>query len=387
MSNRDLDELLKKYSDKLPFEDNDDEKFEDVLEKVSERFHFVRSETIVGNGKPKMTHIPFYSHENDVFKEYEDNASLFIDDCDEEALSIGIISKLQHDNINKNSSRYNVSDLKLSEDGKSIDHTNKYKFISDMKCWLDYIVSTAHFHVIPREIIHLKITYAENGDKKAVIDAGIFDDTIVDDLRREFSKLIGPKIISREFSKKEVDMIDDIRKSVLDFLNLISAYYHNLINKAILDMFLPVRHGNSTFFDKEIVQKYSDIQMVTVGYKSLNSTKFAKLIDSAQKKQFSFSKLVAKRISNKADTNYPTTYECKKLFKKFPVEIKCILDEFVENFVKVMENINSKLDGENDIKFTPSLEEDNLSLMDQSTIPEIEPIKGRNLYRTNSSWE
>lgn len=165
----DLDTLLTKYCKQNMWKNEEEiEPIADVIAKVDKRFHIIRNDKVKGNGSPKRTMIPFYSHENDIFADYDAAKNLFNEGEDPEESDIGILSIITRPNDKESATR---------TDEILVDVFKEFK-----TCICKFITT--------REVIKLFNHKNMDGARQPIIGINVFNKVFMDMFEKSFCRLM-----------------------------------------------------------------------------------------------------------------------------------------------------------------------------------------------------
>jgi len=277
MSKVDLDNLLNKYVSQNMWKNDDDEiePIDDVLEKVSKRFNIIRHDKVKGDGRPKREHIPFYSHENDIFSDYEAAMNLFKEGEKPEDMDIGILSKFEVP-IKYDSDQMSGSIL-----------SDIFKMVGEQ--------FVEHFN--SKEIIKLERTKDQYGRMIPFISINVFNQTMMHNINYNLTriqKIYLTNIYGRAGRKSNMTdlMVNPTltERILLSTLNALNDSFMFIIKEAF-DDFLRM---SPTHY-----RGFSSLKVILENHKSLSKTEFEDTFNKASDFMFTLSSVLWSMCKNR----------------------------------------------------------------------------------------
>ncbi len=363
----------------------------DVLEHVSDRFHFRHDNFVVGSGQPKRTFLPFYSHAGNVFdglNDFEKN-TIDIDDISVGELNAGILERLKERRdgsaMYSIPTRYSIDDTDSSiEYGKASSLTNK-----NVINYIDNIIEELSKSVNPKFLIRLEQRFdvLSGRSRTTYLSCGIFDPMVIHKFQDHGRNLMF-SCSSNQFTFNDMKYVSKIHSLMSELLTYISNIYHKEIEEVVNDVY----NNKIKFESNSLKENFYMIKELVNDKKSRNMSlsEFNYKFNSVTRNMFKISSAIAnmleKRINNQNIELLIGEYISDK-FSDYPMIIDAYLrDRFVSalpkiifNSLKTDVNINYKI-----FITDPDAVFDDTNIFVKMKLPKA---KRRNISDFVPSWE
>lgn len=299
MGYNDIDNLIKRKSDKLPWHDENEDTYYEAIEHVSKRFNFKSEEKKPENKTPKRQILPFYSHKGDVFEDSEDNP--FIEDSTEEELEIGILSNIQKNNKDK------ICTFKSTAQESPFRH------------FYSYALNTASKHVEPRYVIQINRSKDNKGNSKLGFVVSVFTESFTSAMR-----------ISNSLNLSEGDYNN--------YITMVAQFnkYLRFLNMKITDIISKTMNEVFNRPDDELPAYVKNIIFIYVRGHNLPASLFNRHYAEAQNDIFKFSEYIMQETVKMYDSKYIMNIANDMVFNKLDKSYKDGFLTFVNEFTELV---------------------------------------------------
>lgn len=385
-----LDDAIGRYCEQ--WGEPEPEPLYDVLENVSDRFHFRHDNFIVGSGQPKRTFLPFYSHAGNVFDgltDFESN-TIDIDDVNVGELNIGVLEQLKERREEK--CLYSIpTDYSIDDTDSNIEY-GKITSLTNQNVinYIDNIIEELSKSVNPKFLIRLeqRVDILSGRSRTTHLNCGIFDPMVVHKFQDHGRNLMF-SCSSNRFTFNDMKYVSNIHSLMSELLSYISNIYHKEMEEVVNDVYI----GKVKFESNSLKENFCILKELVDDRKSRNMSlsEFNYKFNAVARNMFKISSAIANMLSNRINNqkiemliDQFITYK----FSSYPTTIDMYLrDRFVNVLPKVILN-SLKTDMNINYRSFITVTED--SIFDEDSIfikCKLPKAKRRNTSDFIPSWE
>jgi len=335
-----LDDAIGRYGEQ--WGEPEAEPLYDVLESVSDRFHFRHDNFVVGSGQPKRKFLPFYSHAGNVFdglSDFESN-TIDIDDVNVGELNVGVLEQLKERREEK--CLYSIPiDYSVDSDD-NIDYWKTSPLTNqNVIKYIDNIIEELSKSINPKFLIRLEqhVDILSGRTRTTTLNSGIFDPMVVHKFQDHGRNLMF-SCSSNRFTFNDMKYVSNIHSLMSELLTYITDIYHKEMENVVNDVYF----GKIKFESNSLKENFHILKELVDDKKTRNMslTEFNYKFNTVTRNMFKISSTIANMLSNRIDNQKIEMLIDQFITHKFsdyPTTIDMYLkDRFVSALPKIILN-------------------------------------------------